>query len=199
MTARIWVALAMLLAMAACASPDRIILLPGEAGGETGAVAIISESGEVVTVVETAYTEARVDKAGEADTTQTDADAVTQEYGDLIQALPTPPRSFFLYFMEGTTTLVPESEPELVKLFEEVAARPGVDVQVTGHTDTVDSTQRNDRLSLARGEEIRQLLVDQGLDPALVRAVGRGERELLVETGDGVSEVRNRRVEVIVR
>jgi outer membrane protein OmpA-like peptidoglycan-associated protein len=199
MTARIWVALAMLLAMAACASPDRIILLPGEAGGETGALAIIAESGEVVTVVETAYTEARVDKAGEADTKPTDADAVTQEYGDLIQALPTPPRSFFLYFMEGTTTLVPESEPELVKLFEEVAARPGVDVQVTGHTDTVDSTQRNDRLSLARGEEIRQLLVDQGLDPALVRAVGRGERELLVETGDGVSEVRNRRVEVIVR
>ena len=199
MTARIWVALAMLLAMAACASPDRIILLPGEAGGETGAVAIISESGEVVTVVETAYTEARVDKAGEADTKPTDADAVTQEYGDLIQALPTPPRSFFLYFMEGTTTLVPESEPELAKLFAEVAARPGVDVQVTGHTDTVDSTERNDRLSLARGEEIRQLLVDQGLDPALVRAVGRGERELLVETGDGVSEVRNRRVEVIVR
>jgi hypothetical protein len=177
MTARFWVALAVLLAMAACASPDRIILLPGEAGGETGAVAIISESGEVVTVVETAYTEARVDKAGEADTTQTDADAVTQEYGDLIQALP----------------------PELVKLFAEVAARAGVDVQVTGHTDTVDSTERNDRLSLARGEEIRQLLVDQGLDPALVRAVGRGERELLVETGDGVSEVRNRRVEVIVR
>jgi outer membrane protein OmpA-like peptidoglycan-associated protein len=199
MTARFWVALAVLLAMAACASPDRIILLPGEAGGETGAVAIIAESGEVVTVVETAYTEARVDKGGEADTKPTDADAVTQEYGDLIQALPTPPRSFFLYFMEGTTTLVPESEPELVKLFEEVAARPGVDVQVTGHTDTVDSTQRNDRLSLARGEEIRQLLVDQGLDPALVRAVGRGERELLVETGDGVSEVRNRRVEVIVR
>jgi outer membrane protein OmpA-like peptidoglycan-associated protein len=189
----------MLLAIAACASPDRVILLPGEEGGETGAVAIIAESGEVVTVVETAYTEARVKEGGAADTKQTDADAVSQEYGELIQALPMPPRSFILYFMEGTTTLVPESEPDLVKLFEEVAARPGVDVQVTGHTDTVDSTERNDRLSLARGEEIRQLLVDRGLDPALVRAVGRGERELLVPTGDGVSEVRNRRVEVIVR
>ena len=41
-----------------------------------GAFAIIAESGEVVTVVETAYTEARVDKGGEADTKQTDADAL---------------------------------------------------------------------------------------------------------------------------
>jgi outer membrane protein OmpA-like peptidoglycan-associated protein len=199
MTARLCVSLMMLLTIAACAAPDRIILLPSDQGGETGAVAIINETGEVVTVVETAYTEARVNEAGEADTMQTDAEAVRQEYGELLQALPMPPRSFFLYFKEGTTTLVPESEPELAKLFEEVAARPGVDVQVTGHTDTVDSTERNDRLSLARGEEIKQLLIDQGLDPALVRAVGRGERELLVPTSDGVSEARNRRVEVIVR
>lgn len=199
MTPRIPLAVLMLWALAACAAPDRVILLPDEAGGEAGALAILKESGEVVSVVETVYTEARVDATGEADTTQTDAAAVAEEYGDLIQALPQPPRSFLLYFEEGTTTLVPESEPELARLFEEVAARPGVDVQVTGHTDTVDSLERNDRLSRARGEEIRQMLVERGLDPDLVSAVGRGERELLIDTGDGVSEPRNRRVEVIVR
>ena len=116
-----------------------------------------------------------------------------------MEALPSPPSSFILYFKEGTTTLTPESEPALEKLFAEVSARSGADVQVVGHTDTVGRMESNDRLSLARAMEVRRLLIDRGLDPSLVRGVGRGERELLVDTADEVDEPQNRRVEVVVR
>jgi outer membrane protein OmpA-like peptidoglycan-associated protein len=72
-------------------------------------------------------------------------------------------------------------------------------VQITGHTDTVGSTADNDVLSLKRAGEIREALAVQGLNLTITRAVGRGERELLVPTPDNTAEPRNRRVEIIVR
>ena len=76
---------------------------------------------------------------------------------------------------------------------------PTSDVQITGHTDTTGDAASNDKLSLARATEIRTALVADGLPVANARVTGRGERQLLVPTGPGVSEARNRRVEVIVR
>ena len=73
------------------------------------------------------------------------------------------------------------------------------EVQITGHTDTVGSDDSNDRLSYERAVEIRAELVKQGLPVAAAKVTGRGERELLVQTADGVSEQANRRVEVILR
>ena len=43
------------------------------------------------------------------------------------------------------------------------------------------------------------MLIEQGLQAGFIRAVGRGERELLVPTAKNFSEPKNRRVEVIVR
>lgn len=41
-------------------------------------------------------------------------------------------------------------------------------------------------------------LIRQGIPPADITTVGRGEEDLLVPTADGVSEPRNRRVEIVV-
>jgi OmpA-OmpF porin, OOP family len=80
-----------------------------------------------------------------------------------------------------------------------LAKRPGAEVQITGHTDTVGSGSDNDALSLKRAQEIREALAVQGLNLTITRAVGRGERELLAPTPDNTAEPRNRRVEIIVR
>ena len=120
-------------------------------------------------------------------------------WGWLTGGLPDPAAHFTLYFKEGTTDLTPESEPELQDLMAEITRRMGVEVQVTGHTDTLGADADNDALSLARAQQVRDMLVHKGLDLSTTRAVGRGERELLVPTPDGTREDRNRRVEVIVR
>jgi outer membrane protein OmpA-like peptidoglycan-associated protein len=86
-----------------------------------------------------------------------------------------------------------------VELFEEVAKRQAVEVQITGHTDTVGTIPDNDTLSAQRAESIKEMLISRGLQSNFVRAVGRGEREPLVSTPDNVPEILNRRVEVIVR
>ena len=70
---------------------------------------------------------------------------------------------------------------------------------VIGHSDRLASDEFNDRLSLQRAGRVREELVRLGIPPARIQPAGRGEREPLVPTADGVAEPRNRRVESNVR
>ena len=53
--------------------------------------------------------------------------------------------------------------------------------------------------SLQRAERARAELVQRGLPEDNITVTGRGKRELLVPTADGVAEPENRRVEINVR
>jgi len=77
--------------------------------------------------------------------------------------------------------------------------RPAPDIQVIGHTDTVGNLAFNDKLSLARAERVRDILVGLGIPGDRIQSSGRGKRELLVTTDENVAEPRNRRVEISVR
>ena len=169
-------------------------LLPGEGGTATGAVAVLNPKTGVEDGLLTAAN-TRSGLGGRFAAQPADPKA----YAALTAALPPPPAHFTLYFFEGSTRLTPPSEPELRKVLAELAKRPGVEVQITGHTDTVGSLADNDALSLRRAREIREALALQGLNLTITRAVGRGERELLVPTPDNTAEPRNRRVEITVR
>jgi outer membrane protein OmpA-like peptidoglycan-associated protein len=95
--------------------------------------------------------------------------------------------------------LTAESKKEIEKMFVELAKRPAAEIAVIGHTDTVGSIKFNDKLSLQRANRVRQLLITRGVPPGGIAIAGRGERELLVATGDEVQEPKNRRVEINVR
>ncbi len=187
----IW-ALAALLA--GCASGGSVMLLDAEPGADVGAVAVFApKDGAEIGVLDKANTETRLNGRVQA------RPGDPSRYATLVDSLPKPGARFTLYFLDGSTQLSPESETVLQQLLEEVARRPGAEVQITGHTDTVGSVDDNDTLSRQRALEIRAALGERGLNPAIARAVGRGERELLTVTADGVSEPTNRRVEVTVR
>lgn len=191
------VALTVFLMLAACAQ-DRVTLLPGADGGSSGTVAVLSEDGASVALINEPYQVGHV--RGDYVATRTaSAEEVEQEYGDLIRTLPAEPATYILYFEEGTTELTQRSAPEMKKLLADVAERPGAEVQVTGHTDTVGKEADNDILSRKRAAVVRDLLIGMGIAPGDVISVGRGERALLVQTEDEVDEQRNRRVEVTVR
>ena len=124
---------------------------------------------------------------------------VRQAFGTTLSALPGRPTSFMLYFLEGKDELTPESREELDRVFAELKRRPLPDIVVIGHTDTVGGLTYNDKLSLARAERMREMMVELGIPAERVQAAGRGKRELLVPTEDNISEPRNRRVEINVR
>lgn len=128
-----------------------------------------------------------------------DKAAVQAQFGAVLAAQPQPPRTFILYFLEGSDELTPESREEMAKVQTEIAGRPAPDVMVVGHTDRVGKVEDNDMLARKRAEKIRSDMVAQGVPADAVQAAGRGEREPLVPTADEVREPRNRRVEIIVR
>ena len=177
-------------ALAGCAT-SKVSLYP-DADGTTGSVAVMRPG-----------TEAEIGALTQPNTwtplgrKTVDARPVTKPHTELMSQMPPPPKPYVLYFEEGSTTVKATSRQKLEEL------RSAVDesswVQITGHTDTVGSTEDNDRLSRQRAMEIRDVLVAQGLPVKNAKTTGRGERELEVKTADGVDEPRNRRVEVILR
>lgn len=180
--------------LAGCATAH-VTLLDGEGGEKAGAVAVVNpETGADVGMLDVANTRAAI--GGRKVRTHP---AKPARYARLTGGIPPPPSHFTLYFVEGGTDLVPDSQPELQRMLAEVAKRPGVEVQIAGHTDTLGTTEDNDALSIARAVQVRDALSALGLNPGVTRTVGRGERELLIPTEDGVREDRNRRVEITVR
>jgi outer membrane protein OmpA-like peptidoglycan-associated protein len=177
--------------LSGCAS-GRVTLLNDEGSSTSGAVAVLdpktgAERGQL-TAGDT-FTNLRGAKVKPK--------ASRAKLDLLTRYVPYAPRHYILYFTEGTTDLTPESVPILEALRKEVTEAS--DVQITGHTDTVGSSESNDKLSYERAVEIRAALVKQGLPVANARVAGRGERELRLQTADGVNEPANRRVEVILR
>jgi len=187
-------AAALVLLLGACAAP-KALLLPGEDGHPVGALAVLDDKGGEQ-VLDKPLREARMTRGGATLRTET---KVKPAYQQLMNTLPPPAKSFTLYFIDGTSTLLPSSRPVLDQIRAEMAARSGAEVQVTGHTDTVGSDDDNDRLSQKRADEVMAELIAEGFPKDALSAVGRGEREPAVNTGDNVANAENRRVEVIVR
>jgi outer membrane protein OmpA-like peptidoglycan-associated protein len=194
---RAGLAAGIVLTLAGCAHSSSLVLLPDEDGGH-GQVAILEAGGKANETV-VADANSRASLGGRPSVKPLGNKGLKPAEAALLGELPPPARSFTLYFLEGTTTLTPQSAPVIDELRAEIARRPGADVQVTGHTDTVGSDADNDALSQKRAEEILGLLASQGFDRSVMSAVGRGERELKEATGDNVGNAVNRRVEVIVR
>ena len=186
----------LLLTLAACAPATRVVLLPQE-GVPTAAVTVQARQGQVV--LAQPYAVAEVASSGSVDTAQTDAQQVEKRYGQLLSVQPAAEQRFTLLFMPGGAQLTPESSAELADVLARATERPGGEVIIIGHTDRVGSVESNDTLSLQRAQAVRQLVIDRGFDPNRVEAVGRGEREPVVQTADEVEEPKNRRAEIVVR
>jgi outer membrane protein OmpA-like peptidoglycan-associated protein len=189
--------------LAACASnPNLVVVLP-EPDGHVGAVVV--HAGASTAVLDKAYsaaapgpTAAHPLRAGAED-----AAKVNAIFGDALAALPAPPLSQSLFFESDSLTLTAQSAADLRALLDTVKTRKAVEIVVTGHTDTMGTDDHNDQLSRERAEAIKltllPILKEYGVAADSVIAVGRGKRELLVQTPDQTPEPRNRRVEVTVR
>jgi len=184
--------------LAGCAaSRDRIVLLPGP-DGRTGSVAVLAPGGGGV-LLSGAYDSAEIDDRGRVSMQRGQDDRWRLLFADTLGALPTRPVLYLLYFKSDSDQLTEESKAEAPEMLREVARRPAAEVVVIGHTDSFGPAEYNDQLSLARADQVRRQLIGLGFDPGLMKIEGRGEREPLVPTADGVHEPNNRRAEINVR
>jgi len=185
------------LVLAGCAAPKTgsVVLLPERDGRAT---AVTIQQGGKEALLSQPYAAAHLTASGP----QTYASSALEVQGYFAAALaaqPAAPMQFTLYFVEGKDELTEESRRLVDNVFAEIARRPVPDVVVIGHTDRVGSDAFNDTLSRQRAEVVRKALLARAIAPDKVTAIGRGKREPIVPTADGVAEPRNRRVEIQVR
>ncbi len=183
--------------LGACATgSDRIVLLPNKDGSPS---ALILKTSKGEKILDKPYAAANVAENGSIKPSEQSAESVKANYSDLLSAQPERPVSYMLYFISGTDELTPQSKVMLEPVKAELKARASPEITAIGHTDTVGKDTDNDILSRERATTMRNLLVTYGVSGEHFAVAGRGERELLVQTADGVDEPRNRRVEINVR
>ena len=183
---------ALAIVLSACST---VVLLPEKDGHES---AVVVKQGDNQILLNHPYAASRQTPFGPRAYTSTPQE-VEAVFGAALAAQPVRPAKFTLYFIEGKDEFTDESKQIVDGVFAEIAKRPVPDVLVIGHTDSVGNDQVNDALSRQRAETVRAALISHGIAPENIAAIGRGKREPFVPTADGVSQPRNRRVEIIVR
>lgn len=175
---------------------DLFVVIAGD-DGQVGAITVTAGERQLVLDQALAAAHVRVDAGLEA--VAVGAEEVDELFAGALAAKPLPPKSFSLYFITDSLELTAESRPVLDQVYRDIARRPVAEVTVIGHTDRVGRGAYNDALSRKRAEEVRDFLVGKGIHPDMITTAGRGEREPLMPTADGVDEPRNRRAEISVR
>ena len=186
--------------LAACGGvPENVVVLYPNPDGSAGSVKI-SNAGQEQVLNKAGF----ASELGDAGVPPSEPFAVKGEdvnraFKAALDSQPVPPVKYILYFKFGTHKLTDESKAMISEIMAEIAKRPAPDVAVVGHTDRSGSQAINARLALRRATAPKALPVKEGVESDTVSVDSHGENNPLIETGDGVYEPRNRRVEIAVR
>jgi outer membrane protein OmpA-like peptidoglycan-associated protein len=101
-------------------------------------------------------------------------------------------------FPSGQASLRPEARANLQRVIDFVQSAGAAKVVIEGHTDNRGSANLNQALSQQRAEAVRAALVEEGVDPARLSAVGLGMDQPVADNASAEGRARNRRVEIVV-
>lgn len=97
------------------------------------------------------------------------------------------------FFDFDSTRLKPGAYGELDRVADVLNKYPRTTIEIGGHTDTRGSEEYNRELSLKRAEAVKTALIQNGISPERMRAVGYGETRPISS-----NHAVNRRVEIII-
>ncbi len=98
-----------------------------------------------------------------------------------------------VHFAIDSAEIPPDAIAALVDLAQEIR-RVGADIIIIGHADATGRAARNDTLSQARADAVRDRLVLAGVEPGRVLALGEGGRMPIADNATAVGRAANRRV-----
>ncbi|MDQ7956585.1 MAG: OmpA family protein [Pseudomonadota bacterium] len=101
-------------------------------------------------------------------------------------------------FDVGRATLRRDLSEMLDKIAEGLRSATRASILIVGHTDATGGDSANEKLSLARADNARSLLVSRGVLGSIVKAEGRGEREPVADNHTAGGRAQNRRVEIYI-
>ncbi|GIX32644.1 MAG: hypothetical protein KatS3mg125_0600 [Lysobacterales bacterium] len=101
-------------------------------------------------------------------------------------------------FAPGAAELKPEARANLHKVVEFIRQHPGKLVRIEGHTDATGNRNANLVLSRRRAESVRRALVEEGIEPERLEAVGLGQEHPVAPNDTAEGRAKNRRVEIVI-
>jgi outer membrane protein OmpA-like peptidoglycan-associated protein len=102
-------------------------------------------------------------------------------------------------FESGKSALLGSARARMSPLGDALRTYSSPDpIMVEGHTDDRGADAANQQLSQARAEAVRVFLIENGVPPASLVAVGKGESQPVASNGSAEGRANNRRVEIIV-
>lgn len=102
-----------------------------------------------------------------------------------------------ILFDSGRATIQAESNPRLDRVVEYMTHMTSARIRVSGHTDNVGDARRNQALSEARAQAVREYLVSHGIDGSRVEAVGYGDQRPVASNDTEEGRQQNRRIEAV--
>lgn len=103
-----------------------------------------------------------------------------------------------IFFASGSTELKETSIHELHMLLNLARADAAITLTIVGHTDDVGSEADNQRLSEGRAQSVVNRLVEMGLAPHRLKAIGKGESEPIADNSTVEGRQQNRRTELLI-
>lgn len=99
-------------------------------------------------------------------------------------------------FDSGSSSVSPGAAQRLNSLAQTLRSYPESNVVVKGHTDSTGSEAANLRLSEDRANNVRNYLVNAGVSPSRITALGFGEQFPMATNASESGRQQNRRVEI---
>jgi outer membrane protein OmpA-like peptidoglycan-associated protein len=131
---------------------------------------------------------------------------VTYKFGQPEQVVAPPPAapvtqapSYMVFFDWDRSNLSDQALATIQQAANAYKTKGNARITATGHTDTTGPESYNMALSLRRANTVKDALVRNGVPATAIAVIGKGETQLLVQTGDGVREPQNRRVEIVIQ
>ncbi|MGE0772093.1 MAG: OmpA family protein [Cyclobacteriaceae bacterium] len=101
-------------------------------------------------------------------------------------------------FQQSTANLLDESYDELNMVVDFLKSNPNVEIELSGHTDNRGIHNLNVRLSQQRVDQVKQYLVDHGIDKKRITGKGYGGIKPIASNDAEVTRRLNRRVEFTI-
>lgn len=193
----IWSAIILSLPFITSTPKTTVVLLENDA--VHNAVDVTTGAGSVVIDQPYYYTTLISSDKKPAVVEKADPEMIRQKYATVLSVLPPKAVSMLFYFEPGAAEITQESKDQVESLITLIEAREPASIDIIGHTDRAGDADKNYELALERAHTVEKFLLERNVTLERSSVTSHGENDPIVPTEDGVSEPKNRRVEVIVR